>query len=106
MSDRHPPDFYARWGLNVETYDERVKTIGTAVDGDVDFYVRCARQTGGPVLELGSGTGRVTWPPAEAGFDAVGLDLSEPMIQHARAKRSHRDSAVADRVTVAREGRR
>jgi len=92
------PRFYAQWGLNVETYDERTEKEWTREADDVPFYIRQAEQIGGPILELGAGTGRVTWPLAEAGFDVVGLDLSEPMIQHANAKRSHRDKAVGDRV--------
>jgi len=93
------PDFYAVWGLNVETYDERAQVAGTSVEGDVAFYIRYARRFGGPVLELGSGTGRIAWPLAEAGFDAVGLDLSETMIRHARAKGSHVEKEIRERVT-------
>lgn len=93
------PRFYETWGLNVETYDERTQQEWTAVEQDVAFFLRHARQTGGPVLDLACGTGRVTWPLAEAGFEVVGLDLSEPMLQHARAKASHRDSQIRDRVT-------
>lgn len=54
---------------------------GTPVAGDADFYVRQARRTGGPVLELGCGTGRIAIPLAEAGFDVTGLDLSAPMLK-------------------------
>ncbi len=93
------PNFYEVWGLNVETYDERTALEWTATNEDVAFFVRQAQRFGGPILELGSGTGRVTWPLAEAGFEIVGLDLSEAMIQHANAKRSHQDHAVRDRAT-------
>ncbi len=93
------PRFYETWGLNVETYDERTQQEWTRVEEDVGFFIRYAEKVGGPILELGAGTGRVTWPLAEAGFEVVGLDLSGPMIQHANAKRSHRDQTVGDRVT-------
>ncbi len=59
---------------------------GTPVAEDADFYVRQARRTGGPVLELGCGTGRIAIPLAEAGFDVTGLDLSAPMLRIATRK--------------------
>lgn len=77
------PTFFSREGLLVEVYDASFPEIG-----DVAFHVDLARETGGPVLELGCGTGRVVWPLADAGFDVVGLDLSEPMLRRAEAKRA------------------
>jgi len=53
---------------------------------DIPFYVRQAKKTGGPVLELGCGTGRVTIPLAEEGFEVWGIDLCESMLGRARAK--------------------
>ena len=53
---------------------------------DVPFYVEEARRAGGPVLELGCGTGRVSIPIAEAGIDIVGLDSSIAMLDVARGK--------------------
>lgn len=47
---------------------------------DVPFYVELAKESGGPVLELGCGTGRVTLPIAESGTEVVGLDLSPDML--------------------------
>ena len=40
---------------------------------DADFYLHLARETGGPVLELGCGTGRVLLPIARAGFEIAAL---------------------------------
>ena len=53
---------------------------------DVRFYVEQARRFGGPVLELGSGTGRVAIPIAEAGIEVVGLESSTAMLREARRK--------------------
>ncbi len=53
---------------------------------DIPFYKRLVAKYGGPVLELACGTGRVTIPIAEMGYDVVGLDISEPMLAHARKK--------------------
>ena len=43
---------------------------------DVALWLSLAQQTGGPVLELACGTGRVLLPLARAGYEVTGLDLS------------------------------
>ena len=53
---------------------------------DVPFYVAFARRTGGPILEVACGTGRVLLPLAQAGFDVVGVDVSPAMLAIAREK--------------------
>ena len=50
------------------------------------FYTALAQQTGGPVLELGCGTGRVTLPIARRGIPITGLDLAPAMLAQARHK--------------------
>lgn len=54
--------------------------------GDVAFYRELARASGGPVLELGCGTGRTLLPIAQAGIDCVGVDASPAMLDIFRAK--------------------
>jgi len=56
------------------------------VEGDVEFYVDEARETGPPVLELGCGTGRLLLPIAEAGIRIVGLESSPELLAMARRK--------------------
>jgi SAM-dependent methyltransferase len=75
-------------GLSVRLYDRMYsgEIRLSSVAGDVDFYVRQARITGGPVLELGAGTGRVAIPLANAGFAVTGLDLSPHMLRIAKRK--------------------
>ncbi|MGH3051189.1 MAG: class I SAM-dependent methyltransferase, partial [Gaiellaceae bacterium] len=51
---------------------------------DVAFYVAEAERSGGPVLELGVGTGRIAIPTAAAGVAVVGVDRSEGMLEVAR----------------------
>ncbi len=53
---------------------------------DVPFWVEQCREWGGPVLELGCGTGRVSIPLARDGFEVVGVDLAEPMLAVARRR--------------------
>ena len=52
---------------------------------DLSFYSRLADDQGGPILELGAGTGRVTATLAKRGYEVVGLDNSEAMLERARA---------------------
>jgi SAM-dependent methyltransferase len=48
---------------------------------DVPFYVEEARVSGGPVVELGVGTGRISVPVAAAGIRVIGVDSSEGMLE-------------------------
>jgi len=64
--------------------------------GDVAFYVEEALRAGGPVLELGCGTGRILVPSAQAGARMTGLDFSETMLRQLRAKLPEADVHVGD----------
>jgi SAM-dependent methyltransferase len=55
---------------------------------DVGFFVEMARQSAGPVLEIGCGTGRVLIPTARAGLEITGLDLSSSMLSVCRERLS------------------
>jgi SAM-dependent methyltransferase len=47
---------------------------------DVAFYVEEAVRSGGPVVELGVGTGRIAVPTAAAGVRVIGVDASAEML--------------------------
>jgi SAM-dependent methyltransferase len=47
---------------------------------DVAFYLEEARRSGGPVLELGVGTGRIAVPIAADGIPVIGVDSSRGML--------------------------
>ena len=47
---------------------------------DVGFYLEEARRSGGPVVELGVGTGRVAVPIAADGIRVIGIDSSRRML--------------------------
>jgi SAM-dependent methyltransferase len=51
-----------------------------------EFYRGLAGRTGGPILELACGTGRLTIPLARDGHEVVGVDASSAMLRAARAK--------------------
>lgn len=55
-------------------------------DADVDLYLGYAQIVGGPVLELGCGSGRLLLPIAEAGFQVTGVDNSASMLDRARQR--------------------
>lgn len=65
---------------------------------DVLWYAERAKESGGPVLELGCGTGRVTFGIAEAGVDVVGVDRMEPMLERARARAAKKPRRVRERI--------
>jgi SAM-dependent methyltransferase len=93
-------DFYARSSLNVDAYDSQAQAGQPVLAGDVEFYIGQARRSGGPVLDLGGGTGRVAWPLAEAGFDVTSLDLSAPMLARSESKRALASPAARGRVAL------
>jgi SAM-dependent methyltransferase len=64
---------------------------------DVDLYLALARRTGGPVLELGVGSGRIAVALAQAGYMVTGVDHDPAMLDRAR------DRAVAAGLTVGRD---
>jgi ubiquinone/menaquinone biosynthesis C-methylase UbiE len=72
------------WDAYAPFYDwENAQTLGRR---DVPFWRRVASEAGGPVLELGCGTGRVSLPLARARVDLVGIDRSAPMLDRARRR--------------------
>ena len=70
------------YDLTAEFYDE---DMGRTANGrDVAWYVAgatAAAARSGRILELGSGTGRVTLPLAAAGLHVVAVDRSPPMLR-------------------------
>jgi SAM-dependent methyltransferase len=52
---------------------------------DLSFWLELAAQTGGPVLELGCGTGRVLLPLDQAGYRTTGLDNNPAMLKFLKA---------------------
>lgn len=67
---------------------------------DAGFFVEMARQSSGPVLEVGCGTGRVLIPTAQAGIEITGLDLSSSMLSVCRDKLSRLPQVVREKVQL------
>ena len=63
-----------------------------SASGDfLDFYIRQIERFGEPVLELACGSGRLTIPLAEKGFEIKGLDISDEMLELAKEKAKSRN---------------
>ena len=56
-----------------------------SVTEDIGFYVDEALASGGPVVELAVGTGRIAVPIAQTGVAVIGVDSSPGMLAVARA---------------------
>lgn len=68
--------------------------------GDAEWYRRKARECGGPVLELGAGTGRITLGIAQDGIPIHALDAAPAMLDRLRQKLANQPHAVRERVTI------
>ena len=71
-------------------YDEEVAELyeleHEGFEEDLHLYRSYALLTGGPVLELGCGSGRLLLPLARAGYEVTGVDSSPAMLARARSK--------------------
>lgn len=67
---------------------------------DIGFFVEAAREAGSPVLELGSGSGRVLIPTARAGVEITGLDASASMLAICRRELEREPPEEPARVTL------
>ena len=86
------------WDEYAAFYDwENARTLGRK---DVPFWRTLALGAGGPVLELGCGTGRIALPLGRAGVTVVGIDRSAAML--ARARRRVARARLAHRVHLVR----
>jgi SAM-dependent methyltransferase len=66
---------------------------------DIGFYVSLSRRLAPrKVLEVGCGTGRITLPLAQIGFELVGLDNQPEMLQKAEERRLQAPSEIRQRL--------
>jgi SAM-dependent methyltransferase len=68
--------------------------------GDAEWYRGKARACGGPVLELGAGTGRITLGIAQDGVPVHALDADPAMLDRLRQKLANQPPEVRQRVVV------
>jgi SAM-dependent methyltransferase len=80
--------------IAASVYD-RIHTL----QDDVELFVALAREAGGPILEIACGTGRCLIPIIRDGFDTVGIDAAEPMLDRLRNKLADEPDATRYRAT-------
>jgi SAM-dependent methyltransferase len=71
-----------------------------SLQGDVEWYRHKAIASGGPVLELGAGTGRIAIPVAEAGIQLMAVDVNEQMLARLRDKVAALSDDVRARLSI------
>jgi SAM-dependent methyltransferase len=91
----------------VTTNETRAEALARLYDldlsddpGDLDLYLALAARTGGPILELMSGSGRLTVPLAAAGHQVTGVDLDAAMLARARTAADAAGAEVAARIEL------
>src|SRR5438093_4178608 len=67
-----------------------------AFQEDVDMYASFARRSGGPVLELACGSGRVLDGVSAQGLEVVGLDRSPAMLRRAERRLARRGPRLVE----------
>lgn len=67
---------------------------------DIPFWVKLAKKFGSPVLEFACGTGRITFPIAQAGIEITGIDISINMLQKAKEKLAKEPEEIRKKVTL------
>jgi SAM-dependent methyltransferase len=77
-----------------DTIAELYDPWSRSVTEDVAFYVAEACKTGGPVMELGIGTGRIAIPIVRKGIRVIGIDSSREML--AACRRRAEDEGVTE----------
>ena len=68
--------------------------------GDLDLYLALAARAGGPIIELGAGTGRLSVPLAAAGHGVTAVDNDGAMLDRTRRRVRDAGPAVADRLEI------
>jgi SAM-dependent methyltransferase len=84
MSNSPEPD--DPYGSVTAAYYDAAYAVVRGPARDVAFYTELARASGGPVLELACGTGRVLLEIARQGIPCTGIDLSPRMLERLREK--------------------
>lgn len=97
-----PPEkaYYDAQSSSLRHYD-LLTEADRDVQQDIGVYATLAR-SGGSILELGAGTGRVAIALAERGFDVTGIDIAAGMLEQAEAKRATLPPEVAARLRFVR----
>jgi len=69
---------------------------------DFEFYREAAEDSGGPILIIGAGTGRIALNLAQAGFEVDGIEQENAMLERAGQHRAAAGKDVQQRVRFLR----
>src|ERR1700722_11143136 len=94
MTDRSSKEQLLAKQAEYDALAEWFDTLYPRVE-DLTYYRERVDELGFPVLELGSGTGRVTCNLAEHGATIVGLDLSQEQLRRANERKATLGAGVA-----------
>jgi SAM-dependent methyltransferase len=87
---------FERYGRYGQTY----ASFNPINEQALAWYLKFARATGGPILELACGTGRLLYEIAQAGFDVAGIDLSKTMMGIAEKQMSHLSPDIRSHIKL------
>jgi SAM-dependent methyltransferase len=90
-----PSDSY---NISAKHYDAAYAAKQDLVD--LPFYVDLAKKSGGPVLELACGTGRVLLNIARHGIEIDGVDNSAPMLHVLKSHLEKEPPQVRQKITL------
>jgi SAM-dependent methyltransferase len=93
------PDIPRR--LTAELYD-----IAFENRVDLEFFLSAVQDYGGPVLEVGCGTGRIVFLLARHGFTVHGFDRSLGRLQRAKETLGSLPSEIQNRITLSQDDMR
>ena len=69
-------------------------------DEDISFFITMAHEMGGPLMELGCGTGRLAIPLARSGMEVAGVDISADMLNRFSERLAHEPAEVRNRIRL------
>lgn len=92
------PSVADSYRVSAKYYDGAYLSMKDLVDAP--FYLELAKESGGPVLEIGCGTGRVLLPIARNGIEIHGVDNSAPMLDLLKEKLAREGDSVRARVSL------
>jgi SAM-dependent methyltransferase len=77
--------------------------FGPLAEKEITWYKNYAQKTGGPILELACGTGRLLAELAKSGFEVVGLDISPKMLEIANKNVNKLPSDIKNGITFQKQ---
>ena len=68
--------------------------------GDLGLYLALAARTGGPIIELAAGTGRISVPLASGGHTVTAVDIDPATLERARSATARESAATTARLEL------